>query len=176
MRTFCIISITSLAFLSGCVRYDPPPQESVPVPADVEQWKHVPVKNWGGVYWDRRQEALGLLGNKDVVPLSPERYQKLIETPGNWPEIEPVVIPAGQQLYLVRGRGYGAAGGRLRFNTRTRELSVFLVAYNGEMSFPGMRWSVDDLPIVVALPAAPSKVHKSADIGGDSCTRLMDRE
>ncbi|RYD22794.1 MAG: hypothetical protein EOP88_06745 [Verrucomicrobiaceae bacterium] len=176
MKTLYIIFIASLTLLSGCVRYDPPPQASVPVPSNVEQWKRVPVKNWGGVHWDKRGEALGLLGNKDVVAVSLERYQKLIEVPDGGMKITPVVVPPGQGLYLVRARGYGATGGKLRFNTRTRELSVFLVAYNGEMSFPGMRWSVEDLPVVVALPAAPSRVHKSAEIGGDSCFHLMDRE
>ena len=174
------IVIGSLAFgfvsLTGCVTYDPPPQESKPVPAHVDGWTHVSIKNWGRLSYDKREEALALLGTKDVVSISKTRYEELSQSSSDMFPVQPLVVPKGAQLYLVKGRGYAISGGKVRFNTKTRELSVFLVAYNGEMSFPGMRWRVEDLPLMVALPAAPSKVHKSAEIGGDSCYHLMDYE
>jgi hypothetical protein len=172
--------IGSLAFgtvnLTGCVTYDPPPQESKPVPAQVDSWSHISIKSWGELSFDKRDEALALLGNKDAVPISKASYEELSHPPNGIFPAKPLVIPRGNQLYLVKGRGYAITGGKVRFNTKTRELSVFLVAYNGEMSFPSMRWSVEDLPLVVVLPAAPSKVHKSAEIGGDSILRFMDGE
>lgn len=167
---FCIVSLT------GCVTYDPPPQQSKPVPAQVDNWTHVSVKNWGELSYDKLGEALGMLGNKDVVPISKKRYEELSSSSNDMFPAKQIVIPKGNQLYLVKGRGYAITGGKVRYNAKTRELSVFLVAYNGEMSFPGMRWGVEDLPVVVALPVAPSKVHKSAEIGGDSCFHLMDHE
>ena len=173
-------AIGSLAFgivnLTGCVTYDPPPQQSKSVPTQVDSWSHISIKSWAGLSHDKGDEALALLGNKDAVPISQARYGELSHSPDDIFPAKPLVIPKGSQLYLVKGRGYAITGGKVRFNTRTRELSVFFVAYNGEMSFPGLRWSVEDLPLVVALPAAPSKVHKSAEIGGDSISRFMDRE
>jgi hypothetical protein len=158
--------------LTACVTYDPPPQESKPVPTQVDSWSHIPTKNWEGVNYEKRDEALTLLGKKDVVPISVVRSKELSYSP----QEKSPVVPNGHKLYLVKGRGYGIFGGKIRFNLKTRELSVFLVAYNGEISIPGMRWAVEDIPLVVALPAVPSKVHKSAEIGGDSCFRFMDRD
>ena len=173
-------AIGSLVFgivsLSGCVTYDPPPQELKPVPVLVDRWTHVPIKNWGKLSYDKRGEALALLGNKDVISINMADYERLAHSPSDMLPVQPLIVPKGYQIYLIKGRGYAISGGKVRFNTKTRELSVFLVAYNGEMSFPGMRWSVEDLPVVVALPNKPTNVHKSAEIAGDSCFHLMDYE
>lgn len=176
MNPILLPTTLGVLFLSGCVTYDPPPQASVPVPSDVEKWTPISVKSWGTVAWEKTDEALRLLGGREVVPISPSLYQALIEQPGGLFKIRPINTPSGHRLYLIRGRGYGCVGGKLRFNRMTRELSVYLVAYNGEMSLPGMRWAVHDIPIVAALPAKPGRIHKSADIGGDSCHGWTDRE
>ena len=179
MRRLLPIFLIPMVVLSlpGCsTAYDPPPQASKPVPAGVESWTKIPRRNWGSVSYDKREEALSLMGAKDAIPLRDEQYEKLREVPTGWSQPAPVETPAGSKLYLVRGRGYGDGGARMRFNRKTGELSVFLVAYNGEIFFPGMRWAVGDIPVIIALPQLPSKVHKSAEIGGDSVSRFMDQD
>ncbi|MFM2198220.1 MAG: hypothetical protein RLZZ505_1652 [Verrucomicrobiota bacterium] len=177
MKPAIVVAVALGSFLlNSCVSYDPPPQESKPVPAKVESWRHISTNSWGSLSYSKRTEALELLANKDFVAISETRYKELSLAPDDLFPAKQIIVPSGCQLYLVKGRGYGISGGRVRFNPKTRELYVLLVAYNGEMSFPGMRWGVEDLPIVVALPASPSSIHKSAEIGGDSIYRLMDHD
>src|SRR4051812_21892036 len=100
--------IGSLAFgivnLNGCVTYDPPPQESKPVPPQVDSWTHVPINNWGPLSYGKRDEAMAILGNKDAVSISRARYDELAHSPDDMFPAKQLVIPTGNQLYLVKGR------------------------------------------------------------------------
>ncbi|WP_193212742.1 hypothetical protein [Luteolibacter marinus] len=172
-----LLAVVAVGFLwTGCVAYDLPPQAAKPVPADTETWQRISTRSWQIPRYDLQQDALELLGDRDWMRIDRPRYESLLSPADTIFPSRPLEIPEGHQVYLVRGRGYGALGGKVRFQNATRDLSVYLVMYNGEFSLPGMRWSVADIPVVVALPRAPAKVHQSADIGGDSCFRLMDRD
>ncbi|MEK7954135.1 hypothetical protein [Luteolibacter soli] len=173
-RAVVALAIAVSALLTGCVTHDPPPQASKPVPADVDTWQKISTKSWQVPVYEKREKALQMLQGKDWRRINANQYYDL--TTGPQPTSLKIDLLVSQQLYLVKGRGYGAAGGKIRFQPKTRELSVFLAAYNGEMLIPGMRWDVKDIPVIVALPSAPTKVHQSAEIGGDGISRFMDHD
>ena len=116
-----------------------------------------------------------MLGKKDWVRIDGTQRNDLINDPASLVSPISMEMPENHQTYLVRGRGYGAFGGKVRFQPKTRELSVYLASYNGEMLIPGMSYKVTDIPVIVALPSAPTKIHQSAGIGGDSILGTTDR-
>ena len=174
-RALFVVAVASALF-SSCMTYDPPPQVSKPIPADVDTWQKISTKSWNATAYEKRGEALQMLKGKDWLRIDETQQNYLMADPT--PVVSPIgmTVPPGQQIYLVRGRGYGAFGGKVRFQPKTRELSVFLASYNGEMLIPGMHRKVEDIPVIVALPAAPTKIHQSAGIGGDSILGVTDRD
>jgi hypothetical protein len=162
--------------LSNCVTYDPPPQASKPVPADVDTWQKIPTRYWRVPVSKKREEALQMLGKKDWVRIDATQRNYLNNDPASLVSPISMEVPKHLQICLVRGRGYGAFGGKVRFQPKTRELSVYLASYNGEMLIPGMHHTVKDIPVIVALPSAPTKIHQSAGIGGDSILSTTDRD
>jgi hypothetical protein len=173
---FRVVLALAAVLLSSCVTYDPPPQASKPVPADVDTWQKISKASWRDPVYEKREEALQMLKGKDWLPIDATKRDYLMADPT--PVVSPISmeVPKHHQIYLVRGRGYGAFGGKVRFHPKTRELSVYLASYNGEMLIPGMRYTVKDIPVIVALPAAPTKIHQSAGIGGDSILGTTDHD
>jgi hypothetical protein len=161
-------------FLVSCVHYDPEPQLAIPVPSDetLASWSTIPVEQWDAVNYDSRAAALAILGKKESLAIRPEQAKQW--THRELFRVHDIEAVPGQSFYLVRARGYGGDGGRARFNVKSRELYLLLATYNGEMSWPGMRWTVADIPVVISLPSAPTKIHKAAVIAGDSVSRFMD--
>lgn len=162
---------------SGCVHYDKPPQAVAAVPADAEAWTKVPVEGWRFVASDQIETARQLLGRRDALRVSGAKARALTSSRilfgMPWSAIKSA---PGEQLYLIRARGYGQpAGGRVRFSRSKRSLYVCTITWNGEFSLPGMRWSVQDQFIIASLPALPARVYCAAEIGGDWITRKMDR-
>jgi hypothetical protein len=172
---FAVVAAAS-ALLGSCMTYDPPPQASKPVPADVDTWQKISTRSWKATAYEKREKALQILKGKDWLRIDATQRDYLMADPT--PVASPIgmTVPPQHQIYLVRGRGYGAFGGKVRFQPKTRELSVFLASYNGEMLIPGMHHKVKDIPVIVALPTAPTKVHQSAQIGGDSILSVTDRD
>lgn len=171
------LSIVAASILAACVHYDKPPQAAMPVPADADSWKKVPVERWRFVASDQMETARKLLGTREAVKVSSAKANALTSSRllfgMPWPAINSA---PGEHLYLIRARGYvRPAGGRVRFSRSNRSLYVCSVTWNGEFSLPGMRWSVQDQPIIVSLPALPYRVHCAAEIGGDWILRNMDR-
>ena len=171
-RTLLSMAAVS-ALLSGCTTYDPPPQASKPVPADVDTWQKIPTSSWKPAAYEKREEALQMLKGKDWLKIDATQRNYFMAM--SFASPMGMIVPKHHQIYLVRGRGYGSTGGKVRFQPKTRELSVFLASYNGEMLIPGMHRKVKDIPVIVALPSAPTKVHQSAAIGGDSILGVTDQ-
>jgi len=175
-RVVFIMAAAASALLSSCMTYDPPPQASKPIPADVDTWQKISTRSWKATAYEKREEALQMLKGKDWLRIDATQRDYFMADPTPVVSPIPMNVPKHHQIYLVRGRGYGAFGGKVRFQAKTRELSVFLASYNGEMLIPGMHRKVQDIPVIVALPAAPTKVHQSAAIGGDSILGVTDRD
>jgi hypothetical protein len=173
-RAIFTLAAAVSVLMTGCTTYDPPPQASKPVPANVDTWQKISIKSWETPAYEKREEALQMLKGKDWMRIDATQRDHLMASSLASPIA--MEVPKHHQLFLVRGRGYGAAGGKIRFQPKTRELSVFLAAYNGEIWLPGLRWPVEDIPVIVALPSAPTKVHQSAEIGGDGISRWMDHD
>ena len=135
-RAVFALAAAASGLLSSCTTYDPPPQASKPVPANVDSWQKISTKSWKTPAYEKREEALQMLEGKDWLRIDATQRNHLMAmsfASPIWME-----VPKHHQLFLVRGRGYGAAGGKIRFQPKTRELSVFLAAYNGEIWLPGM--------------------------------------
>jgi hypothetical protein len=172
---FAIAAAASVLF-SSCMTYDPPPQASKPIPADVDSWQKISAKSWAVPDYEKRERALQMLHGTDWRRIDANQCYDLATGSERKPLSIDLLASKPNQLFLVRGRGYGAVGGKIRFQPKTRELSVYLASYNGEMLIPGMHYSVKDIPVIVALPSAPAKVHQSAGIGGDSILSTTDRD
>jgi hypothetical protein len=165
--------------LQGCVHYDPAPQKLTPVPRDAENWSKVPVKQWEEVDWDRREHALKLLGANDFITVSKERAVWLV-TPPESRKVHPSNLPTleglpGERLYLIRAKGHGFVGARIRVEKPSRQLYIHTVAWNMEFYLPGMRYDTRDIPIIVSLPFKPAKVHCAATISGDGAFNMIDQ-
>jgi hypothetical protein len=175
-RVVLALAVAASGLLGSCVTYDPPPQASKPVPADVDSWQKIPRRSWKATAYEKREEALQMLKGKDWLRIDATKRDYLMADPT--PVASPIAmeVPKHHQIYLVRASGYGAFGGKVRFQPKTRELSVYLASYNGEMLIPGMHHTVKDIPVIVALPSAPTKIHQSAGIGGDSILSTTDRD
>lgn len=140
------------------------------VEIDTRQWTVIEPRRVGRVGDEHMAEACTLLAEAEAVEVSADQVRSMC------PEAK-IDLDGALKPFLVRSVAYSpTASGVARINEASGWLYVFRATWNGEMYFPGLRWTPEAAPIVVLLENKPSRVLCVANVGGDGITRGMKPE
>jgi len=135
---------------------------------DTNQWTLIESRHLGRVAPEHVHEACDLLKEADAVEIAPDRARQMC--------LAAQLDFAGQlKPFLIRGVSYGTPFYSIvKTDKQSGWVYFFQATYDGEIYFPGVRYSPESAPIVILLRKQPARVIAVADIGGDRIFRGVD--